>query len=234
VPLWPLRRPVHAYVEAHIEQGPVLERESRTIGVVTGIQGKRTFSVLLQGEEAHAGTSRRGERKDALMAAIQVVGALSAICNDAADIVKFTVGRFEVKPNAPSVVPSQVEFSIDLRHPDSSVLQFLGDQIPQLCASHAGPCAVAVRELSTAMSLQFPQAIRALIADVTQAQSISYMDILSNAGHDARYMHTVCASGMIFIPCANGISHNEAESATESDMAKGAQVLVETLLQLAV
>ena len=233
LPLWPLQRPVHAYVEAHIEQGPILERESCCIGVVSGIQGKRTFSVVLQGEEAHAGTSRRCERKDALMAALQLVQALAALCHDAQDIVKFTVGRFQVKPNAPSVVPAQVEFSIDLRHPDSSVLQSLGDQIAPLCARHAGQCAVTVRELSNARSLQFPLAMRALIAEMAQTQSISCMDILSSAGHDARYMHTVCASGMIFIPCAGGISHNEAESATESDMASGARVLVETLLKLA-
>ena len=233
LPLWPLQRPVHAYVEAHIEQGPILESESCSIGVVSGIQGKRTFSVSLQGEEAHAGTSRRCDRKDALMAALQVVQALSALCNDDQDIVKFTVGRFQVKPNAPSVVPSLVEFSIDLRHPDSSVLQSLGDQVELLCAQNAGPCTATVRELSNARSLQFPQSMRTLISEVAQTQSISCMDILSSAGHDARYMHTVCASGMIFIPCAGGISHNEAESANESDMANGAKVLVETLLQLA-
>jgi N-carbamoyl-L-amino-acid hydrolase len=233
LPVWPLQRPVHAYIEAHIEQGPILERESCTIGVVSGIQGKRTFSVLLQGEEAHAGTSRRIERKDALMAALRVVQALSELCCDVEDIVKFTVGRFQVKPNAPSVVPAQVEFSIDLRHPDSSVLQALGDQIPELCVRNAGPCTVAVRELSTAMSLQFPQVIRSLITETAKKQSIPCMDILSSAGHDARYMHKVCASGMIFIPCAGGISHNEAESATEADMANGARVLAEALLELA-
>ncbi|MFZ4744544.1 MAG: M20 family metallo-hydrolase [Limnohabitans sp.] len=233
LPIWPLKRPVHAYIEAHIEQGPILERESCSIGVVSGIQGKRTFSVVLQGEEAHAGTSRRCERKDALMAALQVVQALSALCNDAEDLVKFTVGRFQVKPNAPSVVPAQVEFSIDLRHPDSLVLQSLGDQIAPLCARNAGLCTATVRELSNARSLEFPQTMRDLIAGNAQTQSISYMEILSSAGHDARYMHTVCDSGMIFIPCAGGISHNEAESANEMDMANGARVLVETLLQLA-
>jgi N-carbamoyl-L-amino-acid hydrolase len=233
LPVWPLMRPVHAYIETHIEQGPILERESCTIGVVTGIQGKRTFSVLVQGEEAHAGTSRRAERKDALMAALGMVEALRALCDDAQDLVKFTVGRFTVLPNAPSVVPARVEFSIDLRHPDSSVLQALGDEIKEQCVLNAGPCGVTVRELSTAMSLEFPASIRSLIAEAAQAQSLSCMDILSSAGHDARYLHPVCASGMIFIPCAGGISHNEAESVTPSDMASGARVLVETLLRLA-
>jgi N-carbamoyl-L-amino-acid hydrolase len=234
LPIWPFQRPVHAYIEAHIEQGPMLERASFTIGSVTGIQGKRTFSVTLRGEEAHAGTSRRAERKDALIAALQVVQALTALCHDAEDIVKFTVGRFQVSPNVPSVVPALVEFSIDLRHPDSSVLQLLGDQIPALCTRNASPCTVTVRELSTAMSLEFPMAVRSLITEMAKAQSIPCMDILSSAGHDARYIHTMCASGMIFIPCAGGVSHNEAESATPSDMADGARVLVETLLELAI
>jgi N-carbamoyl-L-amino-acid hydrolase len=233
LPVWPLKRPVHAYIETHIEQGPILERQACTIGVVTGIQGKRTFSVLVQGEEAHAGTSRRAERKDALMAALGMVQALTGLCNDAEDLVKFTVGRFTVLPNAPSVVPARVEFSIDLRHPDSSVLQALGDQIKEQCELNAGPCSVTVRELSTAMSLEFPASIRSLIAEAAQAQSLSCMDILSSAGHDARYLHPMCASGMIFIPCAGGISHNEAESVTLGDMASGARVLVETLLKLA-
>lgn len=233
LPMWPLRRPLHAYVEAHIEQGPILEREGCTIGVVSGIQGKRTFAVTLEGEEAHAGTSRRCERKDALLAAIETIQALTALCHDEEDTVKFTVGRLEVKPNAPSVVPARAVFSIDLRHPESAVLQSLGDQIPDLCAKHAGACTVEVRELSTALSLEFPAAMRDLIRATAQEQSISCMDILSSAGHDARYLHSVCASGMIFVPCKGGISHNEAESATESDLADGARVLVETLLQLA-
>lgn len=233
LPMWPICRPLHAYVEAHIEQGPILEREGRTIGIVSGIQGKRTFAVTLEGEEAHAGTTRRSERRDALLAAIEIIQGLTALCHDKEDTVKFTVGRFEVKPNAPSVVPARVAFSIDLRHPESAVLQLLGDQILDLCASYAGVCAVEIRELSTALSLEFPLTIRNLIRSTAEAQSISCMDILSSAGHDARYLHTVCDAGMIFIPCKDGISHNEAESATRDDLADGARVLAETLLTLA-
>jgi N-carbamoyl-L-amino-acid hydrolase len=228
-----LGRKLHAYIEAHIEQGPVLERECRTIGVVTGIQGKRTFAVTVTGEEAHAGTSRRSERKDALLAALGAIQALAALCADPQDLVKFTVGRLDVKPNAPSVVPAQVSFSIDLRHPDSAVLQRLGDEVANVCGAHAGRCSVQVRELSTAMSLEFPSGIRDLIRGAAQSQSISHMDILSSAGHDARYLHAVCPSGMIFVPCKNGISHNEAEFASQDDLAAGARVLVDTLLQLA-
>ena len=233
LPVWALGRPVHAYIEAHIEQGPILEREACAIGVVSGIQGKRTFLVTVRGQESHAGTSIRSERQDALMATVAIISALQQLCHDVEDRVKFTVGRFVVKPNAPSVVPSLVEFSIDLRHPDSGVLQSLGEQIAPLCIQYSSPCTTTVKELSSAMSLEFPDTIREMIRKTAEGQNIPYMDILSSAGHDARYMHPLCLSGMIFIPCAGGISHNEAESVTTDDMVAGARVLVEALVALA-
>jgi N-carbamoyl-L-amino-acid hydrolase len=233
LPVLPLQRPVAAYVEAHIEQGPILERERRTIGIVSGIQGKRTFRVRVKGEEAHAGTSLRRERKDALLAAVNIIHALAAATHDADDIVKFTVGRLDIVPNAPSVVASGATFSIDLRHPDSAILTALGDRIPGICADNAKPCSVEVTELTTAMSLDFPQRIRDLIRDSAQRLALPAMDIYSAAGHDSRYMHTICPSGMIFVPCKDGISHNEAESATAADLAAGARVLAEVIVGLA-
>jgi N-carbamoyl-L-amino-acid hydrolase len=233
LPVLPLRRPVHAYMEAHIEQGPLLEREQCTIGVVTGIQGKRTFLVSVAGEEAHAGTTPHRDRKDALLAAVALIHQLAQICGDPEDLVRFTVGMLDVKPNAPSVVPSHASFSIDLRHPDSAVLRSLGDKLVRACENAGGACTVQVREMSTAASLDFPPDMRELIRRHAREQGIPCMDILSSAGHDARYLHTVCPAGMIFVPCKGGISHNEAESATPQDLADGARVLVETLVDLA-
>ena len=233
LPLWPLNRPVHAYVETHIEQGPLLERDGYTVGVVTGIQGKRTFAVTVTGEEAHAGTAPRRERKDALVAAVAMIQAMNAAFADADDLVKFTVGRFDIKPNAPSVVPALARFSLDLRHPDSAVLRTLGDQVAGLCAAHRGPCAVNVVELSTAMSLAFPERMRECIRRHARLLQIPTIDILSSAGHDARYLHGICPAGMIFVPCRAGISHNEAESAEPGHLADGTRVLVGTLVELA-
>ncbi|MDB5778983.1 MAG: allantoate amidohydrolase [Polaromonas sp.] len=233
IPLRPLGRDVFGYVEAHIEQGPLLERLGKTIGVVTGIQGKRTFQVQVQGEAAHAGTSTRAERRDALMAAVAMVGALNVRMHDELDVLKFTIGRFSVVPNAPSVVPSGVMFSIDLRHPESAVLLELGDAIEAICKANAGPCDVSVKELSKAMSLEFPADMRKRIRDSSNALGISHMDILSTAGHDARYVHEVCPSAMVFIPCHKGITHNEEESITAQDAAAGAKVLTEVLVGLA-
>jgi beta-ureidopropionase / N-carbamoyl-L-amino-acid hydrolase len=233
LPSRPLGRPVAAYVEAHIEQGPILEREGYTIGIVTGIQGKRTFRVTVRGEEAHAGTTTPRERKDALLAAVRMIGALDAAMRDGDDVVKFTVGRLDVTPNAPSVVAGTAVFSIDLRHVDSAILAALGDRIAGICAAHAGGCSVDVAELTRASSLAFPESMKRLVRESAAALGVPAMDIHSAAGHDARFLHEVCPTGMIFVPCKDGISHNARESATPEDLAAGARVLVDVLMKLA-
>ena len=233
LPSRPLGRPVAAYVEAHIEQGPILERDGYTIGVVTGIQGKRTFRVTVRGEEAHAGTAGLRERKDALLAAVRMIGALDSAMREGDDVVKFTVGRLDVTPNAPSVVAGTAVFSIDLRHVDSATLAALGDRIPGICGAHAGQCSVNVVELTSAMSLTFPETITRLVRESAAALGIPALDIFSAAGHDARFLHAVCPTGMIFVPCKDGVSHNPRESATAEDLAAGTRVLVNVLMALA-
>lgn len=233
VPVRPLERAVAAYVEAHIEQGPLLEREGFSVGVVTGIQGKRTFRVTVTGREAHAGTTPRRDRRDALLASTAMIQALYGVMHDEADVVRLTVGRLEVSPNAPSVVPGKAVFSIDLRHPDEATLRALGDRVGAICAEHAGPCRVEVAELTAAMPLDFPPAMRRAIAAAAGRLGLPSMELASAAGHDARYLHRICPAGMIFVPCKEGISHNEAESAQPEDLHDGARVLAETLVALA-
>jgi len=228
-----LQRPIAAYVEAHIEQGPILERDGYSIGVVTGIQGKRTFRVTVKGEEAHAGTAGQRERKDALLAAVRMIHALDVAMNEGGDDVKFTVGRLAVTPNAPSVVPGEAVFSIDLRHLDPARLTALGDRVTALCREHAGRCAVGVAELTNAMTLEFPETMRALIRRSATDLGIATLDLFSAAGHDARFLHAICPTGMIFIPCKDGVSHNPLESAKREDLAIGARVLTHTLVALA-
>ena len=233
LPRTPLGRPVHAYVEAHIEQGPVLERQHCDIGIVTGIQGKRTFRVRVDGEEGHVGTTRPRDRKDALRTAIAMIQALYDFVDKAGEDATFGVGRLAIEPNVPSVVPARATFSIDLRHPSTRGLEQLGDRIASICENLAGRCGVHVQELSTAWSLEFPREMRERIRNAAEAQHLSTMDILSQAGHDARYLHDICATGMIFVPCAGGLSHCEAESATARDLGNGTRVLAATLFDLA-
>ena len=233
LPRHPLGMKPAAFLEAHIEQGPILELERKTIGVVTGIQGKRTFRVETDGEENHAGTSPRSVRRDALVSAVDIVRALHEALWDREDVVRLTIGMFTASPNAPSVVPARVVFSIDLRHPEAARLRELGDAIPEVCRHARGRCEVSVKELLHDPPLEFPLSIRQTIRSVSSALRIPWMDIASGAGHDARHLHYLCPTGMIFIPCEHGISHNEAESVLEQHAADGARVLAEVAFALA-
>jgi N-carbamoyl-L-amino-acid hydrolase len=233
LPRRPLGMQPAAFLEAHIEQGPILELERKTIGVVTGIQGKRTFRVEIDGEENHAGTSPRSMRRDALVSAVDIVRALHEALWDREDVMRLTIGMFTVSPNAPSVVPARVVFSIDLRHPEAARLHELGDAVAEICRNAGGRCDVSVKELLHDPPLEFPLVIRQAVRSVASALSIPWMDIPSGAGHDARYLHYVCPTGMIFIPCKHGISHNEAESILEHHAADGARLLAEVAFALA-
>src|SRR6202045_3320202 len=164
-----------AFLEAHIEQGPVLELEKKTIGVVTGMQGKRTFRVQVDGEENHAGTSPRGARRDALVSAVDIVRALQDAIWDREDAVRFTIGMFTVTPNAPSVVPGRVIFSLDLRHPEAATLRKLGDAIPEICEKARGRCQVSVKELLHDPPLEFPTPIRDIIRSASTALGVPWM-----------------------------------------------------------
>jgi beta-ureidopropionase / N-carbamoyl-L-amino-acid hydrolase len=233
LPRRPLGFPIAGFLEAHIEQGKTLEQQGCTAGIVTGIQGKRTFRVEIIGEESHAGTTPRRYRRDALTSAVAVVDALQKAMWDEADTVRFTIGMFEVAPNVPSVVPGKVHFSIDLRHDNAHVIERLGNMIPGICEANRGKCAVAIRELLYDAPLQFPEEMCSRIVTIAERLRISHMRLQSPAGHDARYLHYFCPTGMIFIPCKDGISHNEAESITPTDAAAGARILAETAFELA-
>ena len=225
--------PMAAYLEAHIEQGPLLEAAHYPIGIVSGIQGLRWFRVEVSGEEAHAGTTPRRLRKDALVAAVRMVTALQAFLYDEADTVRFTVGRFEVSPNSPNTVPGRVLFTVDLRHPDAEVLARLGDQVEAICGAQAYGCHVTVTETLHSPPVVFDITMRALLRRAAARQGLAHMDMVSGATHDAKYMASLCASGMLFVPCRGGVSHNEAEYAAPADLAAGTRVLAEVMLHLA-
>jgi N-carbamoyl-L-amino-acid hydrolase len=232
IPLRPFGLPVAAFVEPHIEQGPVLEREGIPVGIVTGIQGTRRYRVRVTGEAAHAGTAERHERRDALMAAVRMIAAADRAAMDPPD-TKLTVGLFQVTPNAPSVVPSEVFFSIDLRHPENAVVDRLDGEIRGIVEAERGPCEVVLNQIQHASSLSFSPAIRATLSRAAAALGIAHRDIYSAAGHDARPLHYACPTGMIFVPCRDGISHNPAEWAEPADLTAGAKVLADALWELA-
>lgn len=232
VPQRPFGFPIAAFVEAHIEQGPLLERAGVPVGVVTGIQGTRRYRIRVHGEAAHAGTAARHERKDALMAAVRMIAAIDRAAMDPDD-TKLTVGLFEVTPNAPSVVPAEVLFSIDLRHPDDALIDRLDASIRAIVEAEQFPCRAELRQIQHSSSLTFNRHVRSRIASAADANGVRSQDIYSAAGHDARQLHYVCPTGMIFVPCRGGISHNPAEWCEAADLADGARVLADTVWQLA-
>jgi N-carbamoyl-L-amino-acid hydrolase len=227
------RSPMTAYMEAHIEQGPQLEAEGKTIGVVTGIQGLRWFQVEVLGQQAHAGTTPLRSRRDALVCALEMIEALRKSMHDETDTVRFTVGRFEVFPNSPNTVPSRALFTIDLRHPRGDTLATLGDSVEAICCAYAGPCAVKVTEALNAAPTVFDPRVVELVRAAAKRQRLPSIDMVSGATHDAKFMAQLCPSAMIFVPCLGGVSHSEAEAASPGDLAAGTRVLAEVMLKLA-
>jgi N-carbamoyl-L-amino-acid hydrolase len=225
--------PAAAYVEAHIEQGPRLELEGRTIGVVTGIQGLRWFNVEVMGKTDHAGTTPLAWRRDAMRDAIAIINALAELTADPADTVRFTVGRMLVTPNSPNSVASHVLFSVDIRHPEPVTIRRLGEAVEPTARRAAQRCSVKVTSTLHDDPCTFDPEVVASIERAADALAIPSMRLPSGASHDAMYLARRCPTGMIFVPCENGVSHNEAENAKPSDLAAGARVLAATLLDLA-
>jgi N-carbamoyl-L-amino-acid hydrolase len=231
----PLGFPVHAYVEVHIEQGPELERSGNPIGVVTGIQGTCRLRVEVRGDEAHAGTSRRGQRRDALLAATRMIQAIEKHVEtcDPADEVRLTFGMLKVKPNVPSVVASWAFFSIDVRHAEDDVMLGIVERIAPICREHARGCDVRVTEIQRALATRFDGIAFDAVRNAARTLGYPHLELPSGAGHDARQMARVCPSAMVFVPCAGGVSHNEAESAEPADLAAGTRVLAHAVFALA-
>jgi N-carbamoyl-L-amino-acid hydrolase len=224
---------VAGYVEAHIEQGPRLEAQGVPIGVVEGIQGVRWFDVEVNGAAAHAGTTPISQRRDAFQAALRIVNALNEWMTDPGDVLRFTVGRFDVAPNSRNTVPAQVRFGIDLRHPDAGVLRHKGDRIASIVRDCAGGCATTVSEVFSKAPAVFDRRIVDTIESSASLLRIPSVRMPSGAFHDALFLNEVCPTGMVFIPCEGGISHNPAENITPAQAAAGAKVLAATIAALA-
>jgi N-carbamoyl-L-amino-acid hydrolase len=225
--------PVGFYVEAHIEQGPRLEKAEKTIGVVTAIQGSRRFIVEIDGEEAHAGTTPRAARKDAFAAVTRIAAAMYEATNDRDDTLRFTIGRVEVAPGSPNTVPGKATFTIDMRHPDDAVLDAHEKKLRDIVATRAKPCSARIERVTNVAPTDFDSKVVDLVRAKARALKLTHMDMPSGAGHDAMHIAKLCPAGMIFVPCERGVSHNESENAAPADLAAGARVLVAVLEELA-
>lgn len=233
LPSRPLGYVPHAYVEAHIEQGPRLEAEGKDIGVVTGIQGCRWFTVTVEGRTDHAGTTPLRLRKDAVQDAIRAIQALNALMHDPDDVLRFTVGSFRVKPDTSNSVAREVVFTIDFRHPDARVLRERGDAVAETVARAMTTCTARVHERFNAAPADFGPLVPDLVERAARDLGLSAIRMPSGAFHDAQFLSRICPTGMIFIPCRGGVSHHPSEYAAPEACANGARVLARVLCDLA-
>ena len=228
-----LGSPMAAFLESHIEQGIELETHGAVIGIVEGMQGYRRWSVDVRGQDGHSGTLPMSRRRDAFVTASRIAITLQDAVTDADDELRFTIGRFEVKPGGVSVIPGHVHFTIDVRHPSNDRVAAVGRMIEDICNDHDGDCTVDTAPFGDSASMTFPADMRAHLAAAADQRGFPHRPIYSRAGHDARYLAQLCPAGMMFIPCRDGISHNEAETAEKSHCAAAAQVTADVMLALA-
>lgn len=233
------RRPgdmsVDSYVELHIEQGPILDKEGTNIGVVTGVQGISWQELTLTGVSNHAGTTPMSMRHDAGLAAAKIaVFARELALNLGGDQVA-TVGHISVKPNLINVIPNQVVMSVDLRNTDNAILKLAEQQLADFIATTAQDEGVKItsRSLVRFNPVIFADDIVNAVEDEAKRQGLSARRLPSGAGHDAQFMASVCPAGMIFVPCVDGISHNVNEHSDPKDLIAGANVLLQVVLQRA-
>jgi len=224
-----------AAVEIHIEQGPVLESEGITIGVVSGIQGMRWYDLVFSGQEAHAGTTPMENRRDPTAAAVQVMQRIYALNAKYAPHGRATFGDFTVKPGSRNTVPGQLTISLDYRHPDAAVLEEVDRNIRSIMEIDCQAYNIegCVDEIWQMPPVTFaPQVVTAVKKSADQLGYRS-KEMISGAGHDAMYLSQITPTGMIFVPCRDGLSHNELEFTEPADLTAGGNVLLHTILDLA-
>ena len=225
----------HAYVELHIEQGPVLEDEGTTIGVVTGVQGISWTEVTITGQSAHAGTTPMNLRHDALAASARSIHEVRLIAGSHGAPQVATVGSLSVVPNLVNVIPSNVVFSIDLRNTDEPTLKMIESEVFEACRVYAADegCDISMRTLARFEPVEFDAEMIDLVEATAQRLGHSTRRMPSGAGHDAQMLARVCPTSMVFVPSVNGLSHNIAEYTTPADIEAGANVLLQVVLDRA-
>lgn len=227
--------PASAYLELHIEQGPVLESLGKQVGVVGGIVGIIWNEVVVTGQSDHAGPSPMPLRKDALMAASGMIAQIESLALDRDDVAVATVGRIKVEPDTINTIPGKAIFSVDFRHPDGKTIEYLSRELGKLgetVARNRG-VEVTVERIWTSDPTPFDPTVIDAIRTGCKRLGLDYEELWSGAGHDAKHLADLVPSGMIFIRSQGGISHAEIEESTPEDITAGGNVLLQAALQLA-
>lgn len=231
--------PVRQFLELHIEQGPVLESQAARLGVVTRVAAPTRFSVRFRGDPAHSGTTPMGLRRDALAAAGRLITSIEELCRQHGrllqeDSLVGTVGDLRVNPGSMNVVPGEVELLVDIRstsaHIKNGVVEMVWEFIQDLVRQRELEHQVTVLEDRDPVTLD--PGVASALEDACRETGYPYLSMFSGAGHDAMQMASLCPSGLLFIPCQRGLSHNPHEQAQLEDLALGAGVMARALWQL--
>jgi N-carbamoyl-L-amino-acid hydrolase len=221
-----------AYFELHIEQGPILEREAKQIGIVTGAQAQVWYDAVTIGQDSHAGTTPPSTRKDALVCAARIIDLVDRMMRARGEDGRGTVGRVQVFPNSCNVVPGEVRFSVEFRHPSDAEVDVLDAEFPPAAQAVADASGIKL-ELTTLFKIPaqpFDPSCVDLVRQGAAKLGYSTREIVSGAGHDAVYVARHIPTAMIFTPCKDGLSHNEAESIEPEEAEAGCQVLFEAVV----
>jgi len=227
--------PIGAYFETHIEQGPVLEDEDKVIGVVPAVMGLSWYDCTVEGMEAHAGPTPMHLRRDALQVATRIMQETVAIANRYPPYGRGTVGMVQVFPNSRNVIPGRVKFSIDLRNVNDELLNTMHEEITAFVdrtSSETG-LKIQLERVSYYPPCPFHPDCVGAVRNAAEKLGYSTMDVVSGAGHDAIYVARLAPAGMIFVPCKDGISHNEIEDAQPAHLEAGCNVLLHAMLERA-
>ena len=224
--------PADAYFELHIEQGPILERDAKQVGIVTGAQAQVWYDATVTGRDSHAGTTPPSLRRDALVCAARIVDLVDRMMRARGEDGRGTVGQLVVLPNSRNVVPGEVRFSVEFRHPDPAEVDRLAREFPSEAGALARDAGAELQlaELFRIPAQPFDPACVDLVRRAASDLGYSMREIVSGAGHDAVYVARHVPTAMIFTPCKDGLSHNEAESIEPEQAEAGAQVLLHAVL----
>jgi N-carbamoyl-L-amino-acid hydrolase len=227
--------PIGAYFETHIEQGPVLEDEDKVIGVVPAVMGLSWYDCTVEGMEAHAGPTPMHLRRDALQVATRIMQETVAIANRYPPYGRGTVGMVQVFPNSRNVIPGRVKFSIDLRNVNDELLNTMHGEMTAFVdkTSRDSGLSITLERVSYYPPCPFHPDCVGAVRNAAATLGYSTMDVVSGAGHDAIYVARLAPAGMIFVPCKDGISHNEIEDAQPAHLEAGCNVLLHAMLERA-
>lgn len=228
-------RTLRAFFEAHIEQGPILEAEEKTIGIVTGAQCQRWYDVTLKGQDSHAGTTPMPMRKDCVFGMARMISEIEALTAEYAPEAVGTVGEISVSPNSRNTVAGEVLFTVDLRHPDEVRMEEMDQKAVRSLKAVADDMGleISLEKVSHVPQINFNPDCIAAVRGAAGSLNLPAREIISGAGHDAMYLSTVAPAAMIFVPCEGGLSHNEAEMANSDDLGAGCNVLLHAMLSTA-